>query len=50
MSSIQSIGGTDGVAGTVDMEFKLNVDDDAYRNELSKIKKRLEEIDRKTAK
>lgn len=50
VSSIQSIGGTDGVAGTVDMEFKLNVDDDAYRNELAKIKKRLAELDSKTAK
>ncbi len=52
VSSIQMFGGSvfDGVAGTVDMEFKLNVDDDAYRNELAKIKKRLAELERESAK
>jgi len=52
VSSVQLVGGNvaDGVSGVVDLEFKLNVDDEPFRNELTKIKKRLEELNNKKAK
>jgi len=43
-------GATDGVSGVVDVVFKLNVDDEPFRNELTKIRKRLEELNNKKAK